>query len=46
MEDDMDVKNKACVLAKDLMESDIEYLDKIIQLWKVGNSLYGQCWDT
>ncbi|WP_197467993.1 hypothetical protein [Neptuniibacter marinus] len=46
MKDDMDVKKQACVLAKALIESDIEYLDKVIQLWKIGNSLYGQCWGT
>lgn len=46
MNNDMEVKEQACVLAKALLGSDREYLDKVIQLSKIGNSLYGQCWDT
>ena len=46
MNDDINLKNDACEIARSLLESDSSYLDNVIELWKVGNSLYGQCWDT
>lgn len=46
MNDSTDIKEQACDLAKALLSSDVEYLDRVIELWKIGNSLYGQCWDT
>ncbi len=46
MIDNVNLKINACKLAKDLLESDSSYLDKVIELWRIGNSLYGQCWDT
>lgn len=44
--DHIQEKLKACELAKSLLCSDEGYLDKVIELWKIGNSIYGQCWDT
>ncbi|MCU7807130.1 MAG: hypothetical protein KZQ73_04565 [Candidatus Thiodiazotropha sp. (ex Semelilucina semeliformis)] len=46
MSENQEVKEQACELAKSLLASDSGYLDKVIELWKIGNSLYGQCWDT
>ena len=46
MNENQKVKEQACELAKSLLASDAGYLDKVIELWKIGNSLYGQCWDT
>lgn len=43
-------KNQLIIKAKEsaqkLLESDTDYLDEVIELWQIGNSLYGQCWDT
>ena len=46
MNDDLQLKRNACELARSLLESDSSYLDKVIELWKIGNSLYGECWET
>jgi hypothetical protein len=46
MIDKSELKNQACDLAKALLQSDDNYLDRIIEMWKIGNSLYGQVWDT
>ena len=40
------MSSEAVKLAYKLLESDKDYLNNIIELWKIGNSLYGQCWDT
>ena len=39
-------KRRACELAKKLLQSNVNYLDCVIELWKIGNALYGQVWDT
>lgn len=39
-------KRRACELAKQLLQSNDDYLDRVIELWKIGNALYGQGWDT
>lgn len=46
MRKNQEIREQARELAKSLLSSDSEYLDKIIQLWKIGNSLYGECWNT
>jgi hypothetical protein len=33
-------------LATKLLESDDDYLDNVIELWRIGNRIYEQCWDT
>ena len=39
-------KQRACQLAKELLANDVDYLDRIIQMWKIGNHLHGQVWNT
>jgi|GEM_PF-1428807 len=46
MSENLKLRTQACELAKSLLISNTEYLDKVIELWKIGNSLYDQCWDT
>jgi len=46
MKDLVAEKRRACELAKQLLLSNENYLDRVIELWKIGNSLYGQVWDT
>jgi hypothetical protein len=46
MNENLEIKEQACELAKSLLGSDAGYLDKVIELWKIGNSFYGQCWGT
>lgn len=46
MKELIEEKMKACELARKLLQSDENYLDHVIELWKIGNSLYGQVWDT
>ncbi|HAS6064730.1 TPA: hypothetical protein I7135_21555 [Vibrio vulnificus] len=36
----------AIQLAKNLLETDENYLENIIALSRIGNEMYGQCWDT
>ncbi|WP_462158264.1 hypothetical protein [Pseudoalteromonas sp. GB56] len=36
----------ATKIAKILLESDENYLDNVVALWRIGNKKYGQCWDT
>ncbi|WP_394252708.1 hypothetical protein [Vibrio profundi] len=38
--------NDAIQLAIKLLESDEDYLDNIIGLWRIGNDKYEQCWNT
>jgi hypothetical protein len=33
-------------LATKLLESDDDYLDNVVELWRIGNRIYEQCWDT
>ncbi|WP_281556014.1 hypothetical protein [Thalassomonas sp. RHCl1] len=40
------MSDEAIKIANQLLESDDDYLDNVIKLWKLGNKLYGQCWDT
>ena len=40
------LKIDACKLARELLNSNTRYLDNVVDLWKIGNSLYSQCWDT
>ncbi len=37
---------EAITFAKKLLESDEDYLDNVIKLWRIGNEKYGQCWNT
>jgi len=37
---------RACELAKEILVSDIDYLDNVIEMWKIGNSIHGSVWDT
>jgi len=37
---------RVCELAKEILASDSDYLDKIIEMWKIGNSIHGSVWDT
>ncbi|MBL4567000.1 MAG: hypothetical protein JKY85_03095 [Porticoccus sp.] len=46
MNDDIQPKIDACELASSLLQTSDGYLDKVIKLWKIGNSIYGECWDT
>jgi hypothetical protein len=39
-------KQRACELAKALLANDVDYLDHIIDMWKIGNRLHGQVWNT
>ena len=39
-------KEKACEITESLLTSNECYLDKVIELWRIGSSLYGQVWDT
>ena len=40
------MSDESVKIAQALLDSDNDYLDKVIRLWKIGNKLYGQCWDT
>ena len=40
------MSEEAIKLAKELLESDVDYLDNVVKLWRIGNHKYGQCWDT
>jgi hypothetical protein len=40
------MSNDAIKLATKLLESDEDYLDNVIGLWRIGNNKYEQCWDT
>jgi hypothetical protein len=40
------VPEEAITFAKKLLESDEDYLDNVIKLWRIGNEKYGQCWNT
>ena len=39
-------KLRACEIAKALLENDLDYLDRVIEMWKIGNFIHGQVWDT
>ncbi|MCU8116206.1 hypothetical protein M2H36_21795, partial [Vibrio vulnificus] len=40
------MSEEAIQLAKNLLETDENYLENIIALSRIGNEMYGQCWDT
>ena len=40
------MSDDAIQLATKLLESDEDYLDNVIGLWRIGNRKYEQCWDT
>ncbi|MEW6996010.1 hypothetical protein AADZ84_17395 [Colwelliaceae bacterium MEBiC 14330] len=40
------MSDDAIKLATKLLESDEDYLDNVIGLWRIGNNKYKQCWDT
>lgn len=46
MIDKSELKKQACDLAKALLKADDEYLGRILEMWRIGNSLHGQVWDT
>jgi len=46
MNEDIKLKRDACQHAESLLKTDDNYLDKVIELMKIGNKLHGQCWDT
>ena len=33
-------------MAQSLLDSDLDFLDKILELRSIGNELYGSCWNT
>lgn len=39
-------KQRACELAKELLAIDVDYLYRVIEMWKIGSRLYGQAWST
>ncbi|WP_069947692.1 hypothetical protein [Microbulbifer aggregans] len=39
-------KTRACELAKALLSDDSDYMDRVIEMWKIGNFIHGQVWDT
>ena len=41
-----DVKERAVQIAKSLLDSNEYYLEKVIELWRIGNSMYGEVWNT
>ena len=43
---DHQLKIDACNLARRLLASDDGYLDNVLELWKIGNTIYGKGWDT
>ncbi len=40
------MSDEAIKLATKLLESDDNYLDNVIELWRIGNNKYQQCWNT
>lgn len=40
------MSDEAIKLAEELLENDDDYLDNVIALWRIGNKICGQCWDT
>jgi len=40
------MSNDAIQLANKLLESDEDYLENVIALWRIGNTKYEQCWGT
>jgi len=42
----MEDEHKACEVASALLQSDSGYLDKILKLNALGNSIHGQVWET
>lgn len=44
MIDSLEIKNHATSFAKALLLSDDDYVDHILELWRIGNFLYGQVW--
>ena len=46
MSQDPQLRERAKVLAKALLNSDEKYLDRILELSNIGDRLYGQCWDS
>lgn len=41
-----EIKSHATCVTKALLLSDDDYLDHIIELWRIGNLIYGQVWYT
>ena len=46
MRDLVEERRRACELGKELIQSNENYIDHVIELWKIGNALYGQVWNT
>ncbi|ENO1334805.1 hypothetical protein ACA712_004637 [Vibrio parahaemolyticus] len=40
------MSEEAIQLAMNLLETDENYLENVISLSRIGNEMYGQCWDT
>ena len=46
MEAPVKLKEEACSLANSILRSDENYLDNILNLWRIGEQLLGKVWDT
>ena len=40
------MSEEAIKIAKQMLESDEDYLENVIELWRIGSDIYGQVWDT
>ncbi len=46
MIEDNQLKVDACRLAQEILKSSERYLENVTELRRVGDKLYGQCWNT
>ena len=46
MEDPVVLKKKVCELANLMLKSDEDYLDNVLSIWRTGQRLLGEVWDT
>lgn len=44
--DTIELKQEACYIAKELLESDDDYLEKVLRLLAIGDRLLGSVWDS
>ena len=41
-----EIKAHACTVARAILTADGGYVDRVTELWALGNALYGEAWDT
>ena len=46
MIEDNQLKVDVCRLAQEILQSSERYLENVIELRRIGDKLYGQCWNT